>query len=187
MNRKKNTKEYTEYEKRLIKYYQKCFISEFSKICVFFIIFMFLDVLPEYMIALLTLITLRSNSGGLHYKHYLSCFIVSFLFLYCSIFLSKYVMPPKSILFISTLLCALIGYTLTPITSSQRPPATDSQIKKCKRNTTIVILFFFLLICICPQVSYIYICYWTVILHILQLIVAHIKEVKKNVQLGTEI
>lgn len=181
MNRKRVSKKYTEYEKKLIEYYWKCFISEFSKICIFFIIFMILGLLPEYFVALFTLITLRSNGGGLHFDHYISCLAVSFTFLYGSIFLSKYVLPPQGIIYVSVLLCVLIGYHLVPITSSNRPPATSIQIQRSKRNTVIIILLFFITMCTCPNISYIYICYWTVILHILQLIIAYLKEVKRNV------
>lgn len=178
---KKNVNEYTEYEKKLNEYYWKCFFSEFSKTCLFFAIFIFLGLVPEYIVALITLIILRSNGGGLHFEHYLSCLTVSFIFIYSSILLSKYVTPPQNILYISILLCVLIGYHLVPITSSNRPPATYKQTQRSKRNTAIIILLFFIMICICPTTSYVYICYWTIILHILQLIIACLKEVKKNV------
>lgn len=172
---------HTEYEKKMIEYYRKCFISEFSKICIFFLIFLLLGLIPEYLIALFALIILRGNGGGLHFNHYISCLIVSFAFLYISIILSIYVVPSRPGMFISLPLCILIGYHLVPITSSNRPPATSEQVTKSKRCTLIVLLAFSLLICICPGTKFIYICYWTIILHILQLIIAHIKEVKRNV------
>lgn len=174
MNTKRFTREYTEYEKKLQRYYRIGFISEFSKICIFFVIFAFLELIPEYIIALLALISLRSNGGGLHFNHYVSCLIVSFIFVYSSIFLSIHIMPPQITIYISMLLCALIGYILVPITSANRPPATSSQRRNSKRNTTIIILFYFILLCICPNTIWSLICYWTVILHILQLIIAYI-------------
>ena len=181
MKRRNIAGEHDEYKKQLNIYYWKCFASEFSKICVFFLIFMCLNLIPEYIIALFTLMVLRSNGGGLHFKHFISCLVVSFIFLYSSILLAKYIIPPKSILYTSILLCLPLGYALVPITSSNRPPATSEQIGKSKRNTAISILFLFILICLCSNMHHIYICYWTIILHILQLIIAHIKEVKKNV------
>lgn len=181
----KSPNELTVYEKKLKEYYWKCFISEFSKVLIFLTIFALLDLLPEYLIALLSLIPLRNHGGGLHCKHYLSCLLVSFSFLSASIFFATYLVPSKSFIFISTLTCALIGYCLVPITSRNRPPATFEQCKKSKKNTTIIILFFLLLLCICPHNTYLYICYWTVILHIFQLIIGYsIKEVKNNVWLG---
>lgn len=174
MAQKKNSREYTEYEKKIQKYYRIGFISEFSKICIFLVVFALLGLIPEYIIALLALISLRSNGGGLHFNHYFSCLIISFIFVYSSIFLSIHIMPPQIIIYISMLLCALIGYILVPITSTNRPPATSVQKTKSKRNTTIIILFYFILLCICPNATWSLICYWTVILHILQLIIAYI-------------
>lgn len=176
MNNNRNS-----YEYKLRKYYWNCFISEFSKTCLFFIIFMFLDLIPEYIVALLTLISLRSNGGGLHFNKYICCLSVSFIFLFSSILLSIYVIPSEFVIIISLLACTVVGYILVPITSPNRPPATSEQIRKSKHNTTIIILTYFILICICPNTIYLLICYWTVMLHILQLIIAHIKEVKKNV------
>ena len=50
MAQKKSTREYTEYEKKLQRYYRIGFISEFSKICIFLVIFAFLGLIPEYII-----------------------------------------------------------------------------------------------------------------------------------------
>lgn len=181
MIKKKITKEYTEYEKKLREYYLKCFISEFSKIVTFFIFSVFLNVIYEYIVSLIALMILRNNGGGLHFKHYLSCLLVSFLFVYGSIYLSVYVTPPRIILCISTALCILLGYYLVPITSSNRPDATSAQIQKSKQHTLFIISIFFIMMCICPLTIYLYIVYWTVILHILQLIIARfLKEVNTN-------
>ncbi len=178
---KKVTREYTEYEKKLQEYYWKCFLSEFSKIVIFFIVSIFLNLTCEYIVALLVLMILRNNGGGLHFKHYLSCLFVSFLFLYGSIYLAINVMPSRIILCLSTALCALLGHYLVPITSSNRPDATPEQQKKSKQHTLFIIFIFFITMCICPLNSYLYIEFWTVILHIMQLVIAKfIKEVKTD-------
>lgn len=179
MLKSKNKRELTEREKKLNEYYWKCFLSEFSKMCIFLVIFLFIDLTREYFFALLYLMVLRNNGGGLHCKHYISCLLVSFAFLYSSILLAIHVTPAKPFACISVLLCTLLGYLSVPITSSNRLPATPVQIAKCKRNTTIIMLLFFVLICLCHYNTYILIGYWTIILHILQLIIAHvIKGVK---------
>ena len=118
--------------------------------------------------------SLRCFGGGLHFNHYISCLIASFAFLFGSISLSMQIIPSKMIACASTLLCAFIGYLLVPITSTNRPPANSIQKRKSKRNTTVIILFYFILIYFCPTTPMLYICYWTVILHILQLIIAYI-------------
>ncbi|MBR6769911.1 MAG: accessory gene regulator B family protein [Lachnospiraceae bacterium] len=174
--------EYSEYVQKMKEYYWKCFFSEFSKICIFFVIFAFLGLIPEYLIALLCLMPLRSHGGGLHFNHYISCLAVSFSFLSGSIILAANIMPPKAVMLPILLLCILAGYFLVPVTSANRPPATAVQIQKSKRTTVVLLVLFFALVCICPANGWIYIGYWTVILHIVQLAIARGgKEVKRNV------
>ncbi len=178
-------KEETELERKMREYYIKCFVSEFSKICIFFIIFSFWGLMKEYLFALTYMMLLRGNGGGLHYKHYISCLLVSFTFLSGSILLAIYFVPARAFIYISLLLCVISAYVMVPVTSCNRPSATQKQIKKSKRNTVIILSFLFILICICPNNRYIHIGYWTIILHILQLFIAHItKEVKTDVTLG---
>lgn len=182
---KRKTKELSEYEKKLQEYYWKCFISEFSKIIIFLIVFMLLGFTKEYVAALFYLMVLRNNGGGLHCKNYISCLLVSFTFLCGSILLGTYAAPPQTLLYTVTLFCAATGYYLVPITSDNRPAATPEQVKKSKRNTVVAILLFFVLICICPLNTYICIGYWTIVLHIFQLVIAYLsKEVKGNAKLG---
>lgn len=168
------------YKKQLQKYYWLCFVSEFSKIIIFFVIFLFLGLTKEYGIALLSLMLLRSNGGGLHFEHYISCLLVSFSFLCGSIFLAMFVTPPHLLVCIVTLLCVPAGYYFAPITSSNRPKATPEQIKRSKQHTAFLILLFFILCFLCPHNTYLYISFWTVVLHIAQLAIAYFtKEVKK--------
>lgn len=181
MLRTKSTKGLTAYERKLREYYWKCLISEFSKVFIFLIIFMSLQITKEYFIALLFLMVLRNSGGGLHCNHYTSCLIVSFFFLCSSILLSMELQPTRVILCICTILGGIISYYLVPITSSNRPQATSAQIIKSKRNTTIIIFIVFILMLTCPLNTYLYIGFWTIMLHTIQLLVAFfIKEVKKN-------
>ena len=155
---------------------------------IFLIIFMVLHLTKEYIVALFFLMLLRNNGGGLHCNHYITCLMVSFVFLCGSIFLAKYVTPTQNIIYLSVLICALISYHLVPITSANRPSATSDQVARSKRNTIIIIALFFMLICICPYNLYLSIGYWTIMLHIFQLIIAYYKkEVENNVRLGRKI
>lgn len=182
MMHNKSKKTITEYEKKLKNYYWKCFISEICKVLFFLIIFIRLNLTTEYCSALFFLMILRINGGGLHFKHYISCLIVSFSFLAASIALALYVVPQQLFMIISLLSSLPVIIRLIPITSSNRPPATPDQVFKCKRNTFIIMIIFILLLCLHPVSTYLCIGYWTTILHVLQLIIAHIhKEVSKNV------
>lgn len=175
------------YQKKLQIYMIKALFCEVSKIIIFLLVFMRLNLTKEYFAALIALMLLRNHGGGLHFKHYISCLFVSFLFLYASIQLAYLCQPDRIIMALCTLVCALAGWLLVPITSTSRPPATEQQKKHSKRNTLILILAFCFAICICPLIPYLYIGFWTIILHIFQLVIAHMKGGAGNVLLDNQI
>ena len=73
----KTKREYTEYELKLKKYYRLCFLSEFSKILIFFLIFLFLRLVPEYFISLLFLLPLTISFVDLQYTAPMVCIIAT--------------------------------------------------------------------------------------------------------------
>lgn len=179
MNRLKNLyknkiNSLSSYEVKLIKYLFQCIASEGSKIILFFIFFWKMKLLPEFITALILLMLLRSNGGGIHCKHYLSCFMLSFSILYGSILLASNLQMKPIFLQCTILVCAFAGYQLSPVVSSNRPEASEKLIQKCKRNTLIIILLFFILLCIIPNNLYMHIGFWIIVIHILQLALAKI-------------
>ena len=176
----KTQKEKSEFQMKMRLYYWKCFLSEFSKTFIFFIIFSYFNYTREFFMAILALMVLRSLGGGIHAKHYITCLMISFLFISGSILLAEATILPHIFMCLTIPLCAIIGYFLAPITSNNRPAIPSPQRKRYKRNTAIVILLFFPVILYCPHNIYILICYWTIILHITQLFIAFIKEVIVN-------
>lgn len=165
-----------EYQKKLVKYLFQCIFSEVSKICLFAIIFTRLYVFKEYVFALILLILLRTNGGGLHFKHYASCFLMSFVVFASSIFLGKTIFFPQILSCIILLGSMTVAYQCVPVVSSNRPPASDNLIKKSKRNTLIILILYFLLICIVPMNQYFNIGIWIIIIHICQLLLAKLQE-----------
>ncbi len=161
-----------EYKKQLVKYFFQCILSEASKILLFSIIFIRLHLFKEFLFALVLLIFLRTNGGGLHFKHYCSCFIVSFFVLFGSIVLALKLPFTNLTAGITLLICIILGYLYVPIVSSNRPPASEQLIKKSKRSTTLILSVYFLLICIVPINQYLSTGVWIIIIHICQLLLA---------------
>lgn len=173
-----------EYQKRLVKYLIQCILSEGSKIIIFSFIFCWIHLFTEFVVSLFLLILLRTNGGGIHFRHYTSCFVVSFLMFLGSILGATHIPLVYPIMVIVTLLCLIAGYLLVPITSSNRPPANSTAIKKSKRWTLIITFVSFLLICTFPESLYIKIIFWTILLHITQLLAA--KFLQKEVVLNDD-
>lgn len=166
--RKKNEN----FEKKLIKYMWQCIFSEGSKILLFSIFFWKWQLFGEFVAALFFLLLLRTNGGGLHCKHYVSCFLLSFLMLSGSIFLAINITVPFLLSVFIILISTIIGYWLVPITSSNRPPATNALIKKSKQRTLFILIGFLIVMFILPNCPYIHIGFWTITLHISQLLTA---------------
>ena len=161
-----------DYETKLLYYLLECFLSEGSKILLFTIFSLKYHCLLEFLTALSMLMLLRTNGGGIHCRHYCGCFLLSFMALFGSIFLAVHISCPVFFMQGVTVGCAFIGYRFVPAISANRPPPTLELIKRCKKNTLFLILAFFILICIFPNNLYIRIGFWTMILHIGQLLLA---------------
>ena len=73
-----------EYQKQLAKYLFQCIFSEGSKILIFSILFFTWGLFPEFLTALILLILLRTNGGGIHCKHFIKLFHVIWQYSACT-------------------------------------------------------------------------------------------------------
>lgn len=76
---------YTDYQIEQIRYTVVSLLSEISKLFIMGIFFTMTRHLPQYLTAILVLLILRTCTGGLHFKRYSSCLLVSFLIFYLGI------------------------------------------------------------------------------------------------------
>lgn len=166
--------ELTDYEKELIQFFFKCIGLELSKILIFSIVFYFMHLFPEYIAALIGLLLLRSFSGGLHCKGYMSCLMLSFAILLSGILLGQTVFIPRPFMVICTFVLGVCACLLSPVQASTRPPATPEIIKKAKFRTSLIIFLLFITLCIVPINHYLNIVFWMLVLHVVQLGIAYI-------------
>ena len=172
-----------QYKAALKKYFLQCLLMEGSKIILFFIIFSYLNLTLPYLVALLFLMAVRCNGGGLHCKHYTTCFLLSLLVLAASIYGGLYLPIYKWTALPLLTICSAVGYLTVPIVSSNRPEPDEKVIQLSKRRTVNIILIYALLICICPYNQYLNIGTWTILIHILQLLCAKFLQRRgRNVQ-----
>lgn len=162
------------YQIAQISFFFKTILSEVSKILIMG--FLFHSRLPLYIFALFIMIVLRSFMGGLHFYTYLRCLSSSVIYLG----LAVYVLPHLSIspcpqfilLLLSILVCTYIG----PITSKYRPESCKRHFTKYKRLAIGFILLYTLILYITPGNNpYLYVGFWVIMLHSLQLIIAKIQ------------
>ncbi|MCI8894340.1 MAG: accessory gene regulator B family protein [Lachnospiraceae bacterium] len=161
-----------EYQKQLAKYLFQCILSEGSKILIFSILFFTWGLFPEFLTALILLILLRTNGGGIHCKHYSSCFLLSFSMLFGNIQLAHQVILPAPVMIALSLACMVPGYRMVPVPSTNRPEPSRTVVLKSKRNTLLILLALSILICRFPDQLFIRIGFWAIMLHITQLFIA---------------
>ncbi len=173
----KSTYGFSNYQIAQLGFLAKTLFSEISKI--FIIGLFFWKEIPFFLICTLILCLLRTSTGGLHCKTYISCLITSCFYI---IFTFK-VLPlipisqiPAMILLV---ICAIADYKLGPVTSDVHLPLTERVKQRGRICTVTVISLFFILMYIIPENLYVITGFWIIISHTLQLIAARIrKEVK---------
>lgn len=164
--------ELMEYKRAVKKYILQCVLMEGSKIIIFFVLFYWLNLTSEFLMALFMLMLVRCNGGGLHCKHYVSCLFLSLFIMAGCIYLgltlpiSPYIAP------VILVICGILGYLMVPIVSANRPAPDEKLIRSSKIRTISIIFLYNILICICPYSHYFNIGTWTIIVHILQLLLA---------------
>ena len=74
------------------------------------------------------------------------------------------------------ILCAVIDYSIGPVTSDVHLPLTEKVKQRGRICTVITISFFFILMYIIPENLYAITGFWIIISHTLQLIAAKIRK-----------
>ena len=170
---------YSDYDIAKVKYVLASLFSEFSKLLLFGTLFGVLGYFYPFLFSIILLLFLRINIGGLHCKHYLSCFALSFFILYLSIIFFPYIVNISFIfIFAISTVCMIINYYIGPIASPFRPSPNSVLLKSC-RNLGFIILFnYILFVSIFQNIEalelYIQVGFWTILLHTIQLIIAKI-------------
>lgn len=183
----KETYHFSDFQIAQIRYTVTSLLSEFSKIIIMGVFFYYIDHLGEYLLAALVLCMLRTCTGGLHFKHYLSCFLVSFLIMFMGVYLLPQIYLNRILQLILLLVCILCNYYCSPIVSSYRPIPDGVAVRKSKLQSFTIIFIFTIVMYIIPMNPYLYAGFWIIILQSLQLIVAKILKRRKNHETSNKI
>lgn len=163
-------------EQRYIIYKLKCIIYDLSKFIIISIFFIIVGLFKEFLFASMISAPLRIYSGGLHFKHYWTCFLFSFgYFVLLILGLSTI---PLSIYLSSIImvLCSIINFCLSPVQSATRPPLSTTELQRTKQKTFILSIYCILIILIFYNTPLASVGYWTILLHTMQLIIAKLMK-----------
>lgn len=166
----------SEKEKARLNYVFACIIYEGSKIILFLLFFTAIHRLNGFLYSMIILLPLRIISGGLHFKHYLSCLAFSFGYFYVVNVPLAEVMPSFLVTFVILLACIFINYSVGLIVSDKRPTPTDEQIKRAKSRIVIATVYDMMLTLLFYDTLLAPIGFWTIVLHSVQLIIGKLRK-----------
>lgn len=173
--------DYTDFEIAQIKYFWQVLFSESSKLLLLLLFYIIIGHPIELIIALTVLFPLRIFCGGIHCKHYWSCFLTTFVFILLCTTLPKWYYPGTTAAMIILFACMLLHYYYAPVTSIYRPALSQKNINISKFKSFVYILFSICLVFLVEMNAYVAIGFWTIVLQTLQLVIGYYlrKDVKK--------
>lgn len=166
----KNT--FTSYELELLRYLYLCIAYDGSKFLILLIFFSSFHLGKEFCMEILFLLSLRNFWGGLHFKHYSSCFAFTFAFSSMGMILSHLVVLDKQLQISLLAFIIVLSTTIKPIASTNRPPLSAKQEITFHYCGMTVLLVYFVLFLTLQTFPYRNICFWVIILQTLQLVAA---------------
>lgn len=163
-------------EKARLNYFFSCIIYEGSKIILFLLFFALTKHIKGFLYSILILLPLRVISGGLHFKHYLSCLTFSFGYFYLVIVPLSDSMPAYNVTLVTLCIGILINCYIGPVTSDSRPVLSAEDIKRGKLHIFIATIYDTLLTMLFYDTELAPVGFWTIMLHSVQLIIARLRK-----------
>lgn len=156
-----------------LKFSLKALAYDISKIVILFLFFFAMDKAVVFCFDVALLFLLRGNQGGLHLKHYSTCFLFSFGVLLFSIYLMPaLLMLPKPVMLIALMCCMLLNYKIGPIRSEQCHIKDNSFFKRLQANTFLVVFVYLIVLYLLPESYLLTTGFWIIISHSIQLAIA---------------
>ncbi len=100
--------EFSDYQIAQLGYLGKTFLSEFSKLLIMGIFFR--KQLSVYLFAIVVMVLLRTATGGIHCRKYVSCFLVTFSYLFLALTVLPVIPVNKVFQLILLFLCMLCNF-----------------------------------------------------------------------------
>lgn len=131
----------SEVEADQIVYFLQMIGTELSKMTIIFIPFLITGHLAEYGSILILTLILRSQSGGFHFKRYLSCLVFSFIYFITVLFLTKIAITNTFLIALGIAGCVAISW-LSPMLSPQRKKLKRINVSSLKYRSIAIALIY---------------------------------------------
>ncbi len=153
-------------------YFMKTLASESSKILIMGILFH--SKWRFYLFALLIMICVRCAMGGLHFYTYPGCLTASVLYLWLAVYILPHLLVPVYVQLPALAGCLITCHLIGPITSRYRPEECKKHFPMYKRLVMMFLFAYAIVLFLFPDNPYLFVGFWVILLHSLQLIAAKI-------------
>ena len=168
-------------EQKFMTFRLKCMLYDISKVILFVAFFAAIHRLDSFVYAFLIFFPIRQVSGGLHFKHYVSCLMFSFVYMYAAVILLAPMKLALAVVIPILAVCAAVVYMIGPILAPTRPALTKQEFAERQIKTFKIVCYEIVLTILFFNSDLASAGYWTIILHTLQLMIAWIiKNFKKG-------
>lgn len=175
---------YSNYEMAILKYLFLTLFSELSKLIIYYTFWRYQNKEREFLFCFTLFILLRTCSGGLHFHNYFSCFLCSLIYFILCINILPMIFFTKLFKLLLLFVSVIVTYEYTPVVSQYRKQPSRIRKQKAKLQLFLIIFIYFIAMYIMQPYPILDIGFWCIILHTIQLYVAHIliERRKKNAE-----
>ncbi len=146
---------------------------DLSKILIFFLFFLYMGKTTVFLFDMTLLILLRGNQGGLHLKHYATCFLFSLGVLIFSIYLMPgLLVVPKPAMLVALMVCMLINYCIGPVRNPKCHIEDNSFFARIQANIFMIVFIYAVILYLFPVNYLLTTGFWIIIFHSIQLAIA---------------
>lgn len=166
--------QFTDYQIAQLNFLCLTLFSELSK--TFLIGILFIHELPIFIWCLLVFQLMRTSTGGIHFKRYVSCLCMSIFFFFMCIDILPLIPIDKTVELVLLVICAYISYIIGPVVSAVHLELSPESIAASKNRLMYVVFGYSVFLFIMPQYRFISVGFWVIIFNTVMLVIAKIKS-----------
>lgn len=160
-------------DRAYLKFSLKGLFYDISKIMIFFLFFLYMGKTAVFLWDMAILILLRGNQGGLHLKHYTTCFLFSFGVLISSIYLMPGLLViSKPVMLVFLMICMLVNYYIGPVRNPKCRIEDNSFFARIQANVFLIVFIYAIILYLFPVNYLLTTGFWIIIFHSIQLAIA---------------
>lgn len=160
-------------DRAYLKFSLKGLFYDISKIMIFFFFFLYMGKTAAFLWDMALLLLLRGNQGGLHLKHYTTCFLFSLSVLVSSIyFMPGLLEVSKPVMLVALMVCMLVNYYIGPVRNPKCRIEDKGLFARVQVNVFMIVFIYAVILYLFPVNYLLTTGFWIIIFHSIQLAIA---------------